>query len=301
MQYATYHSHVDIVTKHFKETKMTCKATIGLGIAICFLQAASARAANIALNPTRVGFPTPLESDPGWGCCTGNVAKWEIVDGRRSYDSWQHGLPVTGGAGNWGGEPAGMRQVTIDFGMPKTFNEVVVWHHGHVHAPAAPNLDVWNGSQWSPISFARVYGRFHEEGSGSGSADSDEYSFAPVSASKVRYSFDNSALNVEGTPNEHGWIYEIEVALAGDFDMDGDVDAADYLVWKGAFGSSGPRGTGADGNRNEVIDAADYIVWRNNLSAGIGGDMPAAVPEPATAFILVLAAASGYRCRRTQV
>jgi hypothetical protein len=212
---------------------MAHKLTSGLVVALCLAESTSAWAANIALNPTRVGFPTPLESDRGWGCCTGNVAKWEILDGRRSYDSWQHGLPFTGGVSNWGGEPAGVRQITIDFGMPKTFNEVVVWHHGDVHAPASPNLDFWNGLQWSPISFARVYGRLHEEGSGSGSADSDEYTFAPVSASKLRYSFDNSTLNVLETPNEHGWIYEVEVIEVPEPGTLGMVGACLLAVWAG--------------------------------------------------------------------
>jgi hypothetical protein len=183
----------------------------GLLFAMCLVPAISADAANIALNTTRTGFPTPLESDRGWGCCIGDQAKWEIVDGLRAYNGWQHGLPMTGGAGNWGGETAGVRQVTIDFGVPKTFDEVWVWHHGDLHAPADPSLDFWDGFQWSSISFARTYGEFHEEGTGSGSSDSDAYSFAPVTASKVRYSFDNATLNVLGTSNEHGWIYEIEV------------------------------------------------------------------------------------------
>ena len=51
----------------------------------------------------------------------------------------------------------------------------------------------------------------HEEGSNSGYSDSDIYTFAPVTASKVRYSFDNSLNNINGTLNVHGWIYELEV------------------------------------------------------------------------------------------
>ncbi len=33
--------------------------------------------ANLALNPDRVGYPHPLESDHGWG---GGSDKWEIID-----------------------------------------------------------------------------------------------------------------------------------------------------------------------------------------------------------------------------
>ena len=46
----------------------------------------------------------------------------------------------------------------------------------------------------------------------------------------------------------------------GDYDRDGDVDAADYNVWQADFGST--MNLAADGNKNSDIDAADYVVWR---------------------------------------
>ena len=58
--------------------------------------------------------------------------------------------------------------------------------------------------------------------------------------------------------------------LAGDYDIDGDVDANDYAVWKNSFGSN--LLLAADGNRDGVVDAADYAVWRDNL----GKTLPAA-------------------------
>src|SRR5438309_10227058 len=82
---------------------------------------------NIALNTSRMGFPTPLESDHGWG---GGSDQWEIADGQRSYDFWAHGLAFTGGPDGWAGEPGGTRQATIDFGMSQTFNNAVIWWHG---------------------------------------------------------------------------------------------------------------------------------------------------------------------------
>ena len=52
------------------------------------------------------------------------------------------------------------------------------------------------------------------------------------------------------------------VALAGDYNKNGAVDAADYTVWRSSFGST--SNLDADGNNNGVIDAADYVVWKNN-------------------------------------
>ncbi len=67
-------------------------------------------------------------------------------------------------------------------------------------------------------------------------------------------------------------IYRIRYVnpLAGDYDIDGDVDADDYSVWKDNFGST--LLLAADGNHDGVVNAADYSVWRNNL----GATLPAA-------------------------
>jgi hypothetical protein len=187
-----------------------CAAVTGV---LLPMAGASAAPLNLALNPSRTGLPSPLESDAGWG---GGSDPWEIVDGLRSYGSWDHGLAFTGGHLTSAGgppylEPAGVRQATITFGQPATFDTVVVWQHGVEHTPQTAMLDYWDGTAWLPIAFSRLYGTMHEEGSGSGYADSDIYTFAPVTGSKVRYSFDNSGLNVNGTYNIHGWIYEVEV------------------------------------------------------------------------------------------
>ena len=74
-------------------------------------------------------------------------------------------------------------------------------------------------------------------------------------------------------------------SIAGDYDRDGDVDAADYSVWKSSYGSM--LNLNADGNKNGTVDAADYTVWRNNSGTNIGmGEAP--IPEPATLVILVI-------------
>ena len=50
-----------------------------------------------------------------------------------------------------------------------------------------------------------------------------------------------------------------------DYNGNGEVDAADYTVWKDSFGMSVPPGSGADGNGNGVIDAADYTIWKDDF------------------------------------
>jgi hypothetical protein len=84
------------------------------------------------------------------------------------------------------------------------------------------------------------------------------------------------------------------VALAGDYNNSGTVDAADYTVWRTNFGST--SNLDADGNGNGAVDAADYVVWRNNLQAG-GNAASTGVPEP-TSSLLVVIAVTALACVR---
>jgi hypothetical protein len=53
-------------------------------------------------------------------------------------------------------------------------------------------------------------------------------------------------------------------ALLGDYNMDGRVNAADYVLWRNTEGDTVAPYGGADGNGNGMIDAGDYQVWRDN-------------------------------------
>jgi T5SS/PEP-CTERM-associated repeat protein len=80
-------------------------------------------------------------------------------------------------------------------------------------------------------------------------------------------------------------------APAGDYNANGVVDAADYVVWRKALGQSGSN-LAADGNRDGVVDTFDYTIWRSRIGHvagnGAGRLLAASVPEPATyvGFIL---------------
>ena len=82
------------------------------------------------------------------------------------------------------------------------------------------------------------------------------------------------------------------VGLPGDYNHNGVVDAADYVVWRNTLGQTVTTGTGADGNGNGVIDSNDYAFWRGHfgMTAGSGSSAAtsAAVPEPATLVMLIV-------------
>lgn len=80
------------------------------------------------------------------------------------------------------------------------------------------------------------------------------------------------------TPTEIGKL--AMVASPGDFDADGDVDGADFLVWQRGFGTT--------------YDAADLAAWKANF-----GSAPAigAVPEPSTMLLALCTLAALARVR----
>jgi hypothetical protein len=87
-----------------------------------------------------------------------------------------------------------------------------------------------------------------------------------------------------------------DVALLGDYNKNGTVDAADYALWRDTNGNIG-KNLAADGNEDGTVDDADYGVWRAHFgnTAQLGGgafaDSPLSVtvPEPATYFLLMIA------------
>jgi hypothetical protein len=84
--------------------------------------------------------------------------------------------------------------------------------------------------------------------------------------------WDTSKLYVDGT---------LSVSLGGDFDHNGTVNAADYVVWRKGLGT--------------IYSAGDYDVWRAHYGEGGSGSgsgsaaSGAAVPEPGTAMLWLMA------------
>jgi T5SS/PEP-CTERM-associated repeat protein len=90
--------------------------------------------------------------------------------------------------------------------------------------------------------------------------------------------------------------FDVGSANGPDLNGDGQLDDADYAIWKQNFGTAGPAG---DANGDGMVDAADYNLWRDNCcgpfpGAGSGSGFPygpgsgsGAVPEPASACLML--------------
>jgi PEP-CTERM motif-containing protein len=90
----------------------------------------------------------------------------------------------------------------------------------------------------------------------------------------------------------------LSVTLAGDYNRNGIVDAADYTVWRDTLGST--TNLVADGNGSRTIDAGDYDVWKTNFGnhSGAGASANAAVPEPSTLWMVLSGILAICSCRR---
>lgn len=89
---------------------------------------------------------------------------------------------------------------------------------------------------------------------------------------------------------------ERDVVVTGDYNGNGVVDAADYVVWRDTLGQTvfWP-GDQADGDQSGTIDQGDYTFWKNNFGNTVPGGGSSAlsaltVPEPTTSALAVFAA-----------
>ncbi|HEY3393854.1 MAG TPA: dockerin type I domain-containing protein [Lacipirellulaceae bacterium] len=84
-------------------------------------------------------------------------------------------------------------------------------------------------------------------------------------------------------------------STTGDYNGNGVVDAADYVIWRKTLNQTVPEpGDGADGDRSGIIDQGDYDFWRMQFGEVVplpvsGSGHIAAVPEPATSGLLLFA------------
>ena len=92
-------------------------------------------------------------------------------------------------------------------------------------------------------------------------------------------------------------------AVAGDYNGNGVVDAADYIIWRKTLGSTTDLHANGDntGASQGKIDQADYVFWKSRFGATSGsgtGVFADAVPEPNSVALMLMALAFCVRARR---
>jgi len=120
--------------------------------------------------------------------------------------------------------------------------------------------------------------------------------FSTVSLPSLAAGFmwDTSQLSLAGT------LSVTAAGVAGDYNVDGVVNAADYTIWRNHLGHTFPL---SNENPNAitpgVVDAEDYAFWKSRygVTAGSGSaaNSLAVIPEPTTVVLLIMAA-TGMVC-----
>jgi hypothetical protein len=113
----------------------------------------------------------------------------------------------------------------------------------------------------------------------------------------VEYVMGGGSVGLGPAPNTPlgDWIILVRRPdLPGDYDDSGTVNDNDYATWHGDFGSLSKLD--ADGNRDGQVDAADYVVWRANL----GRALSASATDAAATSITTSAIDAAFEEQLTQ-
>jgi hypothetical protein len=77
--------------------------------------------------------------------------------------------------------------------------------------------------------------------------------------------------------------------VAGDYNNNGVVDAADYVVWRDLLGTGTQLQNEGSGVTPGMVTQEDYETWRANFGKTPGGGSLAAAPEPGTCALVIAA------------
>ncbi|HMO86108.1 MAG TPA: autotransporter-associated beta strand repeat-containing protein, partial [Lacipirellulaceae bacterium] len=91
-----------------------------------------------------------------------------------------------------------------------------------------------------------------------------------------------------------GRLNVLGVAIPGDFDGNGTVNAADLVIWEGAYNVNSL----GDANGSYTTDGSDFLIWQRNLGMTAASPASGAVPEPAGAMLVLCGVLGGLTLRR---
>jgi hypothetical protein len=186
-------------------------------------------------------------------------------------------------------------RLVADAGFKVILNSFDMGGWSHLDYPSIASVSVEDGLGSVLYSQADV----HIEGDTTGPQHT-HFSFAGVSASELRIKFDSrtdghgNVLDSDDVGIDNiNFSQSTAAPLAGDYNSNGVDDAADYDVWRKNNGTN--NGLPNDNGLGTPIGPSHYNLWRAHFGqpggSGSGAVANAAVPEPATTVLLMLAVA----------
>jgi hypothetical protein len=279
-----------------------------------------AGARNLSGSTAGIGGPGGFgwSSSPSGGFTQAEINQLNAIT--ETFSNQVEDREETFGFASWGGSITFDRDgstawhynhTTTPAGNTTDFYSVAV--HELTHAFGFGTADEWNaqvsGGSFFGSAAAAAYGgpvptngghwAFNTQSTVYGTATSQEAAMDPDVLNGTRKFFttlDGAALT------DIGWdLIAPPVSPTGDYNGNGLVDAADYVLWRQQNGSIVTAGSGADGSANGLVGPEDYTFWRGKfgISAGSGSLTSDAVPEPAGSALIVvnLLGVAVLRCR----
>jgi hypothetical protein len=183
-------------------------------------------------------------------------------------------LPFGGGSHNI------LVHVDVDPGTPPYLEEIIFHEAAHVtYGLAHDNAPVWQAAQADDPTFISLYARDNP--------NTEDVAESLLMWYALRYRSDRldaatiAAISAS-IPHRLAYFDALPFQVsAPDFNFDGRVDAADYVVW-----------------RNTSRSSSDYKVWQVNTGRTVGGDpgfsaVALSLPEPATVTLALSVFAAG--------
>ncbi len=141
---------------------------------------------------------------------------------------------------------------------------------------------------------------------GSGVCDGDDIDMlvAEIAGGGGNLDFDLTGDNLVDLDDRDEWLVQAGAEelpsqnpyLLGDANLDGTVDGQDFLEWNANKFMSIAAWTAGDFNADGIVDGQDFLIWNGNKFQSADG--VSAVPEPATALLLVFGVGCCLRRRR---
>lgn len=103
-----------------------------------------------------------------------------------------------------------------------------------------------------------------------------------------------------GSAGVAGFAFDVLTDVAiddADFDANGAVDGADFLIWQRGSGAAGELNQG-DANNDGIVNADDLEIWKAQFGPGAATVATGAVPEPTAAALLAIAILGITRFRK---